>query len=296
MVLRTNRAHQFFTYGGAHVLLLGMGLQIEGRLGWLIALPLMSVVSLYAWLANLRRLHMVNDMPTSQIASAAQGYVELIGRAQLDAAQPLQAKLSHFDCCWYRYEIEERDSRDEWRSTENGDSAEPFVIKDRTGLCTIDPAGAEVLCARKQVWIEGDYRYTEWRIHGGDQVYALGEFSTRSAMPGPAQAREGLDTILREWKADRSDLLRRFDLDRNGELSMQEWGLARAAAKREVRRDIERTSRQPDIDILARPADGRLFLLSNYELKGIERRFTLWSWAHLLAIFAALFAFIYVLK
>lgn len=296
MNLSVNRAHQFFAYGGAHALLLVMAFQIEGRLGWIIALPLMSAVSLYAWLASLRRLRMMNDMPTSQIASAAQGYVELIGRAQLDAAQPLQAKLSHFDCCWYRYEIEEQDSHDDWRSTESGDSTEPFVIKDRTGSCTINPANAEVLCARKQVWIEGDYRYTEWRIHGGDQVYALGEFNTHSTMPGPKEAREGMSTLLSEWKADQPSLLHRFDLDRDGELSMQEWGLARAAAKREVRRDIEQTSQQPNIDILARPADGRLFLLSNYDLKRIERRFTLWSWAHLVAIFAALSGLISVLK
>jgi hypothetical protein len=80
----------------------------------------------------------------------------------------------------------------------------------------------------------------------------------------------------------------RFDLDNNGELDMQEWMLARSAAKREVTKMMREVQAQPDINIISQPRDGKLFLVSNLDQEKLSRRFLFWSWAHLVIFFGAL--------
>ena len=74
----------------------------------------------------------------------------------------------------------------------------------------------------------------------------------------------------------------------HGTLDMQEWMLARSAAKREVARMMRETRAQPEINIISRPRDGQLFLISNYSQEKLSRRYLLWSWAHLAIFFGAL--------
>jgi hypothetical protein len=101
--------------------------------------------------------------------------------------------------------------------------------------------------------------------------------------------------LLAEWKRDRPQLLQRFDLDRDGEISFKEWALARAQAKRQAERAHAELAAVPPIDVLGCPRDGRLYLLSNLDPLRLTRRFALWAWAHLAAFFAALGVFVYLL-
>ena len=69
---------------------------------------------------------------------------------------------------------------------------------------------------------------------------------------------------------------------------MEEWMLARQAAKREVSRKQRGANTQPDMHIISRPRDSKLFLLSNLAPDHLSRRYLLWSWAHLVIFFGAL--------
>jgi hypothetical protein len=83
-------------------------------------------------------------------------------------------------------------------------------------------------------------------------------------------------------------LLKRFDLDGNSTLDMQELMLARSAAKLEVAKMMREIQAQADINIIGCPRNGQLFLVSNLDQNKLSRRYLLWSWAHLAIFFGAL--------
>jgi hypothetical protein len=295
MVVRIRRWRVGLLTGGGQLGLGVLGFQIESRSGWLIILPLIAALSLWAWTAMFRRYRAVGDTPTSQVASAAQGYVELCGRALHQPEAKTLAPLSGRECCWYQYRRERRGAKNEWETEEEGESAAAFRLRDGTGACVVDPDDAEVLTTRKQVWTEGDRRLTEWWIADGDPLYALGEFRTLTPAGDAADRKSDIGALLAEWKRDRPQLLQRFDLDRDGEISFKEWTLARAEAKRQVERAHAQLAGAPLLDVVGAPRDGRLYLLSNFDPFRLARRFALWAWAHLAAFFAALGVFLYVL-
>src|SRR4051812_30242105 len=94
--------------GALHVLILYIAFKADSRHAWPWALAAMTAVSFFAWMANYRRYRQVHDVPTSRIASAAQGYVELFGKSEPIPDSPVVAPLSAARCCWYRYSVKER--------------------------------------------------------------------------------------------------------------------------------------------------------------------------------------------
>ncbi|MHB1237517.1 MAG: hypothetical protein ACYCY7_08125 [Gallionella sp.] len=272
---------------GAQLLLLLIGLKLESHQGWLICLSVMAAISILAWLSALNRLRAIRDTPTSKIASAAQGYVELSGRGH-PFGDPLLGKLSLLPCLWYRYRIEQRESGNKWKTMDAGESDDTFILRDDTGECVIDPEQAEILTLHHDQWHDGDYRYTEWKLIEHDSLYVIGQFRTQGGSSVEFDTHAELNALLAEWKQDMSALLKRFDLDNDGTLNAQEWMLARSAASREVARMIREAQAQPDINIVGRPRDGKLFMVSNLGQDKLARRYLLWSWAHLLIFFGAL--------
>ncbi|HET7597715.1 MAG TPA: hypothetical protein VFK15_12355, partial [Burkholderiales bacterium] len=79
------------------------------------------------------------DNPTSKVASAAQGYVELFGRSELLDGSRLVSTRTGLPCCWYRYYIERRTSNDKWEYVDSGESQDHFLLVDDTGRCVISP-------------------------------------------------------------------------------------------------------------------------------------------------------------
>lgn len=163
---------QLITSGGQLVLLFA-GFYFESREGWLLILSLMSLISLFAWFSALRRSRLIVGTPTSRIASAAQGYVELLGRAHPEGA-PILGKYSLLPCLWYRYKLERKNHKNEWRTVDTGESEAPFCLDDGSGTCVIDPRGAEIIARHKDSWWVGDERYTEWKVLQHDEVYSTG--------------------------------------------------------------------------------------------------------------------------
>lgn len=287
MLVSLRREYAQLVTSGAQLLLLFVGAQLESREGWLISLGLMAVISIPAWLSALKRLRAIRDTPTSRIASAAQGYVELIGRGKPLDNTPLISKLRNLPCLWYRYQIEQRGAKNEWKTIESGESSGSFILQDDTGDCVVDPEYAEIVTKHRDQWQEGSYRYTEWKLIGSDSLYVIGEFRTRSVAV-EFDSRAELNALLAEWKQDMPALHARFDLNSDGKLDMNEWMLARQAAKREVAKKKREVLAQPDIHLIGQPRDGKLFLLSNLTPEKLSRRYLIWAWAHVVIFFSAL--------
>jgi len=273
--------------GGGNLLILLLGFKLQSRVGWQITLVLIGLTSCWAWYANLKRHRTVADTPTSRIASAPQGYIELVGRGRQPPGVGLVSPVSGLPCLWYRYRIERKDG-DRWEHVESGASHDTFGVDDGSGRLLVDPDGAEILTSRKQVATSGGYRKTEWTLIEGETIYVIGEHVTLGGPNAMLDKRMDLATLLAEWKQDKTALLERFDADRDGEISLAEWECARQAASDEVDRIHLDIRLQDGIHLMRKPAHGRPFFIANREVGSLVRHFRLWSWAHLALMMAAL--------
>jgi len=295
MMTSLRRSYTQLITSGGQLILLFAGFHFESREAWLWCLGLMAIISLFAWYSALRRYRLILGTPTSRIESAAQGFVELLGDAAPNGTHIL-GKYSHLPCLWYRYKVERRNHKNEWRTESTGESDAPFIVDDGSGHCVIHPHGAEIITQHKDTWQEADRRYTEWKILERDEIYALGEFTTAGGSTTTITQNELVKQVLNEWKMNNEDLLKRFDLDNNGFLDIDEWMLARQAAKREANKRLAHERAEPDVHHLLKPNDGRLFLLSNLAPEKLAGRFVLWTWLHLTIFFGALAGIAWLLQ
>ncbi len=272
--------------GSLHFIVLAIAGQAESADVWPFALLAMSVVSFFAWIGNFRRYRIIHDLPTSSVASAAQGYTELIGVGRLIESSTVYCPISQRPCCWYRYSVEEEVNDDKYKIVDEGSSVAHFLLVDESGPCVVSPDGAEVITKNQRTWSEGNMRYSEWLLLPDTPLYAIGEFITHSGnVPTPADERSDVGALLSDWKNDKTTLLKRFDLDGDGKISLKEWELARMQAMREVRkRRAEQLGNFAEgVHLLRKPGDGRLFLLAGELPDDLGRRYKLWSWFHLAA-------------
>jgi hypothetical protein len=290
--LRKNYA-QLIT-SGSQAMLVCVAAKVDSRAGWVICLVLMAILSLFAWISTLRRRRAITDTPTSRIASAAQGYVELSGVGR-PSDSPLTSHLTHLPCLWCRWHVVEGSGKSS-RTVDSGESELPFLIDDGSGHCLVDPEGAEILTRHKKSWREGNYRFTEWTLLIDDTLYALGEFKTLGGGTVDLDVRRDMRELLNAWKKDKTTLLKRFDLDGNGEISEKEWGLARLAARREVSRMHQEARSQSDVHTLICPRNGRHYLFSNIDPNRLARRYLWWSIFHLAFFLGALGGIPWVLQ
>lgn len=295
MLVRLRRGYGRFITSGAQLLLVAVAAEIDTPLGWAACSGLIAAVSLLAWTSTWRRARAFDDTPTSKVASAAQGYAELQGRGKPLDGVPLLAALSHLRCLWYRYLIERR-SDNKWVHEDSGESDASFILDDGSGQCVVDPEGAEVIPARRDQWTQGNRRYTEWLLLEGEALYALGQFKTLGSQDLQLDRTADVKALLAAWKTEPRELLRRFDLDGNGELDLREWELARAQARREVGRQHDEARRQPELHLMRRPEDGRLYVISTLQPERLSRRYRWWSAIHLAIFFGALAGSGYALR
>ena len=273
--------------GGAQLLLLVIGMLTPGPAAWPISLTLIASISLAAWIGLYRRLRVVEDTPTSNIASAAQGYVEFSGRCEHTPDAPTFAPYSHLPCVWCRYLMEVHTDK-KWLPCEQGETDASFLLADATGRCAVDPAGAEVVTNEKETWVQGDYRYTEWRILQHHSVYVLGDFRTLAHQPSVADMESDVSALLGEWKRDRPALLARYDRNRDGTIDLDEWEQARLAARAEVEKNYREMQAAPELSVVRAPTDGRKFLISNLSQRELLRMYRRWIGVHLTIFIAAM--------
>ena len=286
--LRLTDRFSRFAVSGGQLILLFVGFQIDHPMGWFGIAIGIAALSVFGWLGSLGRWRSIKDTPTSQVASAAQGYVELIGRGKPLEGLPLVSPLTGLPCLWYHYIVEEKDSDGKWRQQRSDTSELSFIVRDASGECLVDPEGAEVLATRKDSWEKGDERYTQWLLLKDEKIYVLGQFTTHSGLMLALDRNADIGELLAAWKKDHPQLLKRFDLDGNGELSLKEWELARSAARREVEARHREIRGAADVHVMHYPVDGRLYLISNMDPEKLARRYQWWAWAHLLVFFGGL--------
>ncbi|GAB4347346.1 MAG: GIDE domain-containing protein [Gammaproteobacteria bacterium] len=255
------------------------------------------------------RSRLIEDVATSRIRSAAQGFVELEGIAETLKGEPILSPLSGEECAWYRYRVEKytRGSRNRrWRTVDRGVSDAIFLLRDGTGICVVDPEGARVIPHQKRVWY-GDsprpsrvpettswwtlhlggreYRYTEERLLPGFPLYAMGQFRTVGGANETFNTREEVRELLASWKGDPKALKERFDRNGDGEIDLDEWERARGMALAEVRQRQRERASQPGVHTLSKPADNHPFLLSGKSQEELTARFRWYAVAGLVAFF-----------
>lgn len=235
------------------------------------ALAALAGFALLAWWRAAARGRLIADTPTSRIASAAQGYTELRGTGRPLGGDPLRSPMFGLPVLWYRLRTERRRG-ESWEHLDTVESDASFLLDDGSGECAVDPEGAEMLVTRKDVVDRGDDRLTQWCLIANDPIYALGEFATLGSVSPDFDIAEQVKSLLAEWKRDRAGLLSRFDLDCNGEIDLAEWSLARAAARREIERSQQQVLAAPEAHVMRKPADGRLYLISDLDPQQLARR------------------------
>lgn len=276
-----------FALGGGNLLILLLGFKLQSRLGWQISFVLVGLTSFWAWYANLKRYRTVADTPTSRIASAPQGYIELVGRGQQLPGAALVSPVNGLPCLWYRYRIERRNG-DRWEHIESGVSDDTFGINDGSGRMLVDPDGAEIMTSHKQVSNLDRYRKTEWTLIEGETIYVIGEHVTLGGPNAVLDKKAELAALLAHWKRDKRALLAGFDSDRDGEISLEEWERARQAAAAEVDRTHHEIRLKDGVHLVRKPDHGRPFLIANRGVTALVRHFHLWSWIHLALMLAVL--------
>ncbi len=254
----------------------------------IITLGLVAIISVFAWASTYKRVRTIADIATSRIGSAAQGYVELYGRASVDADNLIKSPLSGISCIWFRYWVYTKDNSErEWRETSKGTSQSMFEIKDSTGICQVDPDDAEIISPDRRVSYQGIYKHVEEMLFAGGSVYVLGEFSTIGGANSVLSLKEDVSDLLTEWKKDQVQLKKRFDLDGNGEIDVQEWELARRTAIKEVEKQHREIRTETGVHVMRAPRDGRLYLISNMAPQKLRHRYMLWSFFHLAVLILA---------
>lgn len=277
--LRKQGNQAFF---GAYIVIAACAVQTESAYGWFLAAIVVTPLALWAWARAFRQRRLMHDTPTSRIASAAQGYVELQGTGKATDACPIYSRLKLVPCLWFRFKIEKRDHEDKWQTQETGESQASFLLDDGSGQCVIDPESAEIVSKHSTSWREGDYRFHEWLLLPEDSIYALGNFRTLSASDQSLDLKADVGALLAEWKKDPHELRRRFDLNGNGEIDPEEWLLARQAARREVSKQHRELQAIPATHHLSAPPDARPYLLTNLDPEQLSHRFWWWGLLHLL--------------
>ena len=216
-----------------------------------------------------RRLRLMQDTPTSKIRSLALGRVELKGRAV--AQTLLEAPITSTSCVYFHYRIAENRGNS-WATLAKGESARPaFFLEDETGRVLVDPEGAKMqlgrpryfgsspamhpalaaLVAERQIDLEENLVFFEWRIDPGDSLYVLGTAFERSR-------RKRVADRIRAVKAD-PRALGAADLDGDGRVSAEEWERVRARVENAVDR-----AGALDRVVVAREATGATpFLISD---------------------------------
>lgn len=272
---------------GLYFVCAALGVHAEDLRAILFSLAAIAVIAFFAWMMSFRRLLAMSGTPTSRIASAAQGYVELVGRGRNHPDFQVLSRLTFLPCIWHRFIIEQRNSKNKWEQVSSGRSHESFMLHDGSGMCVVDPDDAEVIPRKKEVWTQGDYRYTEWLILPQETIYVLGEFSTLGGENADLDLRRDVAELLTEWKRNQPQLLERYDLDKDGKISVKEWNLARSQATRDVKKTHNEIRSQPGTNLLHKPRDGRLFLISNIDPEKLARRYRVWAWTHLVVLLGA---------
>lgn len=269
--------------GGLHLFVMSVSVQLKSPGIWPYSLAIMTSLCFFGWISAYRRYRTAEDLPTSKIASAAQGYVELHGRAAQAFGKDTRAPFSGKSCCWFRYLVERKEGGGNWQISDMGESTAEFLLIDSTGNCVINPIGAEVLPVDHQIWTNDDQRLSEWRIPERCELYVIGNLSTTAPPRRIFSATTGL-RVLHSYQGKLARLVsskKKFP-DANKSVASE-------IPKSRLGKSISHPSHGETgmwLNRLTKPEDGRIFLIAGSHPSKIARRFLVISWLHLGGVFA----------
>ena len=239
----------------------------------------------------------MTEAPFSTIAAAAQGYVELFGKASTD--KPLKTPYQDIPCVWYRASVyANRENEDDkvadlfnLMPLEYSESKTIFSLDDGTAQCLVDPKGAEVIYFEARTCRKNDHRYVEEYLPVGKPIYVIGQLDTRRDLLDEEAMKKKLTEKLNDWKANKQQLLNRFDQNRDGQIDMNEWEQARHEARKEVMVEQAMQVSNSSGFTLTKPA-GQLFLISVKSPQQLRASYKKWLAVHLgvLALLLIFFA------
>lgn len=254
----------------------------------------------------LHRKRVLEDIPTSKIRSAAQGYLELTGHGDVMDGPQIVAPLTGMTCTWFSFSVEERRGSGKnarWVTIEKATSDGLFLIVDETGRCVIDPEGASVVPAVTETWYGtgprpqsghklrkgwlsgGRFRYTERRMHPRDTLYAIGLYKTVGGANTDFNMNAEVVTLLKEWKSDSVVLLAKYDKNKDGQIDVHEWEGVRNAALQEVLDHHREFKAVPAVNVMCQTRDlRRPYILSAISQHNLIKRYTYYS-GGLIALF-----------
>ncbi len=249
-----------------------------------------ALVAIFAWAFNYKRLLAISEVPISTIASAAQGYVELFGKSR--QCLPMRSPIQGVACVWYRLWVYARDSNYMWRLEDYQVSEQVFELHDESGVCLVDPHGADIYAAKRHVVTQNGHRYIEDVLFADKSIYVLGDLDTGTQAHTEEEISREAGKLLTQWKQSKTKLLQRFDLNRDGEIDMLEWEHAREQAYAEVERKQSQLLKREQ-HLIAKPQNKRLFVISGITPQALRQRYRYWAIVHF-SIFAiaVLFSFV----
>ncbi len=254
--------------------------------------------------AKALRLYMI-DTPRSKVVSAAQGFVELQGSCEFYGNRETQGFLSGPPCVWHRYFIIKlgiglRKNNIAGRGglfpLQIGASEIPFVIRDETGVCIVNPKGAKVISSSQRSWAEfGKYFSSKYIAHGA-KMYVIGELRADGCAITSYNENAEVGSLLTTWKKDQTWLLEEFDVDQNGELDPEEWQSAVKRAKALARDLYEQKGVERIENVIRKPGNGLPMLISDRHPDVLANKFARLGYFNVavacFCIFAALYQFV----
>ena len=242
-------------------------------LGYAVAM----VLAIWAALNAKRFRQFILDTPRSKIGSAAQGFVELQGKCEFYGNRVTQGFMHGPPCVWHRYTV----GCVENETSQSGQSDLPFVIRDETGTCVVNPDGAKIISSGRRSWSEGGKYYRTHYIRHGAQLYVFGEMRTNGCSVTSYNERSELAGILKTWKQDQPWLLEEFDADKNGEIDSDEWDNARTRAEK-IARDKFEVKREDRVEnSIRKPSNGLPMLISDQHPDTLAKKFLLLGYFNL---------------
>jgi len=255
---------------------------------------------------RLRRKRLIENIPTSTIRSLALGLVELCGKAE--KATHLTSPLTKTECVLYKYLVEEnrrRGKSSEWVTIARGNSFyAPFWINDTTGRIMVFPLRAELIMPVDYKFTTGlgkkmpafllefmdnhrisygswifrrTLRFREWFIRPGDDVYVLGTAkkleTTDKTGVSLADRNNKLIRRLEELKDD-AQKMKELDLNKDGQISMEEWDKAVAKIEQELlQEEIKNSAVDDPLDVvMGKGEEESVFIISDHSEKKLIKK------------------------
>ncbi len=160
----------------------------NGILRKILLLTLALILAIAGWMLSqygfksIQNLRQIERISLTSIASALPGEVKLNAQAK-KRNQLIRSEYFNIPCVYYFYRLEreetDSDGDTHWSTQHESTGSVDFLLQDSTGqlkinIQTLVDDNLDFSMPISQQQEIGNYRYTEWRIEPGDQLFILG--------------------------------------------------------------------------------------------------------------------------